>query len=285
VPYYIFVYLNELKKQYKEVVLLTSNKDICSADLEKLRLEGIEIIVEKNEGFDFGLWYKAFQKFDVSVYDKIVLVNDSCILFKSLDEFVVWSNNDLSDLQGMTISEAVALHVQSYFLVLNRKAVSLLVQYFKIHGICHRFIDVIRTYEIGFSSYLTENGLSLASFIDNGGYTGWFSPYYFCIDYHLNAGIPVIKKKVLFSSYRKGELISLARMGFNIDVEHYYRILNGKHFLIIDLIKLRGEFPLCLDRRKIFQFNCLKFLIRCCMPLYPLYRFLKTYLIKVGVKR
>ena len=50
--------------------------------------------IEENEGFDFGLWYHAFLKYNVDLYDKIALVNDSCILFKSLDDFILTKKLD-----------------------------------------------------------------------------------------------------------------------------------------------------------------------------------------------
>src|ERR1700741_958414 len=93
IPYYITVYLNELKKQFNEVVFLSS-QPVSEQDLKFLQDENIQFLVEKNEGFDFGLWYKAFQKININDYDRVALVNDSCILFKSLNELMAWSKKN-----------------------------------------------------------------------------------------------------------------------------------------------------------------------------------------------
>ncbi|MEO6304049.1 MAG: rhamnan synthesis F family protein [Bacteroidia bacterium] len=241
-PYYITVYLKELKKHFSEVVLLTSQKELSQQSRQFLTAETIQLLTEDNDGFDFGMWYKAFKKFDVASYDKITLVNDSCVLFKPLDEFISWAKANTADIQGMTLSEAVAPHIQSYFLVLNKKAVLLTTEYFEKNGILRNISDVIRTYEIGLSTHLLSKGLTMAAFVDNNGYKGEFSPYYQCIKYHLSKGIPVIKKKILFTSYRRDEQFTLARMNFNIDPEYYIHLIKEqKKNTIIDFDRLRSD--------------------------------------------
>ena len=123
-PYYVKVYLTQLRKNFSKTILLSS-KQLTKEDSEFLKLENIEYQLEKNEGFDFGLWYKAFQKINVSDYDQIALVNDSCVLFRSLEPFMAWVAKDKADVKGMTYSEAITPHIQSYFMILNKKAIGL----------------------------------------------------------------------------------------------------------------------------------------------------------------
>ena len=132
-PYYITVYLGELNKHFSEVVLLTSQNDLSIESIAFLKAENIRLQIEENEGFDFGLWYKAFQKNEIETYDQIALVNDSCILFKPLNEFMEWSRSNASDLQGITRSNAIAPHIQSYFLIINKKAIPFVKEYFEQH--------------------------------------------------------------------------------------------------------------------------------------------------------
>jgi lipopolysaccharide biosynthesis protein len=241
-PYYLTVYLKELKKHYSEVVFLCSQNELQESDLEFFGSLNIQLVFEKNEGFDFGLWYKAFLKYDVNSYDRVALVNDSCILFKPLDEFMEWVDSNDADIKGMTRSDSIAPHLQSYFLVLNKKAVKETDIYFLNHKILDNITDVITTYEVGLSTHLISKGLKIAAFIDNNGYSGEFSPYYYCVDYHIINGIPLIKKKILFSTYRKDELFTLARMNFNISKKYYIDLIqkNNKK-LIIDFDKLALE--------------------------------------------
>ncbi len=223
-PYYVKVYLKELKKHFTELVLL-GHKDLNSDDLEFLRKLGVSYQKENNEGYDFGLWYKALKTLKIETYDRIALVNDSCILFKPLNGFMTALENSKTDVYGMSLSEAVSKHLQSYFLVLNKKAIAPAMAYFQLSGINNSLQEVIRTYEIGLSQVLLEKGLSLGAFVDNKGYRGEFSPYYHLLDHHLKQGIPLIKKKIIFSSYRKDELFTLTRMNFKIRPAHYRDII------------------------------------------------------------
>jgi rhamnosyltransferase len=242
IPYYITVYLTELKKHFSEVVLLTSQNDLSIESIAFLKAENIRLQIEENEGFDFGLWYKAFQKNEIDTYDQIALVNDSCILFKPLNEFMEWSRSHASDLQGITLSNAIALHIQSYFLIINKRAIPFVKEYFEKHKLLKNISDVIAVYEVGLSSFLISKDLRIDAFMDNNGYNGEFSPYYYCVDYHISKGIPVIKKKILFASYRKDELFTLARMRFNISLSHYINLIKKNcKTIILDLEKLRTD--------------------------------------------
>jgi rhamnosyltransferase len=242
IPYYITVYLTELKKHFSEVVLLTSQNDLSIESIAFLKAENIRLQIEENEGFDFGLWYKAFQKNEIDTYDQIALVNDSCILFKPLNEFMEWSRSHASDLQGITLSNAIALHIQSYFLIINKRAIPFVKEYFEKHKLLKNISDVIAVYEVGLSSFLISKDLRIDAFMDNNGYNGEFSPYYYCVDYHILKGIPVIKKKILFASYRKDELFTLARMRFNISLSHYINLIKKNcKTIILDLEKLRTD--------------------------------------------
>lgn len=259
IPYYMEVYLKELKKHFSEVVLFTSQKHLNQSSLDFLEEEGVVLKVEENQGFDFGMWYKAFHLYEVHSFDQVALVNDSCILFKSLDEFAAWASQDQADYKGMTFSEAVSPHLQSYFLVLNKKATALLSEYFKKQGVLTNIHEVIKTYEIGLSAYFLSHGLQMSAYMDNNGYKGEFSPYYYCIDHHLAQDIPLIKKKILFASYRQDELFTLARMNFNVSAKYYIKKikeLNTK--LIIDFSKLKE-----LDRPELNGFNLLKYQFNC----------------------
>jgi lipopolysaccharide biosynthesis protein len=268
-PYYISVYLKELKKHFTEVVLLSSSHGLSKESENYIKAENIQHLSLNNKGFDFGLWYHAFQQFDVSSYDKIALVNDSCVLFKSLDDLMHWSVNNKADLQGITFSESISTHIQSYFLILNKKAIELTKEYFNNNGVLNDINDVIRVYEIGLSTFMREKGLKMAAYIDNNGYKGEFSPYYQCLNYHLSKGIPVIKKKIMFFSYRKEELFTLARMDFNID-PHYYvaQIEKSNTNLLIDFHRLKSDIPSKSGVFSKLKYDLTRTLIKVFRPLY-----------------
>ena len=242
IPYYVKIYLENIVSFFSETIFVTNDKELDSESLSFLNDNKISLLKVKNEGYDFGMWYKAILKLDTTLYQQIALVNDSCILFKPLDEFMNWSKNDKSDLQGITRSEAFSNHIQSYFLIINKNAIQDSVDYFNLHKIISNVSDVIESYEIGLSKYLISKGFKIGSFIDNNGYIGEFSPYYYCIDYHISKGIPIIKKKILFESYRRDELFTLARMNFNISVLYYIELIKKNNkVLVIDFNNLEMD--------------------------------------------
>jgi lipopolysaccharide biosynthesis protein len=241
-PYYIEIYLKELKRHFFEVILVAACEKLSQASIEFLSQQGIKWQLEDNEGFDFGLWYKALLRVDALNYDQLVLVNDSCILFKPLDDFMAWQNKTKADFLGMTKSEAIAPHLQSYFLVVNKPAMPMTLSYFKEHKIVANLQNVIGIYELGLSSFLIKNAMKIAAFVDNNGYNGEFAPYYYCVDHHISKGLPLIKKKIIFSSYRKDELFTLARMNFKINSKHYIRLIESSDAdLIIDFKQLKPQ--------------------------------------------
>ncbi|MBL7932743.1 MAG: hypothetical protein JNL60_12615 [Bacteroidia bacterium] len=269
VPYYVHVYLKELKRQFEDVYFLTSKEKLHETDESVLKRNNIHILHLQNKGFDFGLWYQALQKIDVNAHNSLALVNDSCVLFKSLDGFMNWAERDLSDIKGMTRSEAIFPHLQSYFLLLNKKAIPYLLSYFNEHKLLKDISDVIQIYEVGLSRFWYEKGLTISSYLDNDGYTGEFSPYYFCVEEHIKKGIPLIKKKIIYCSYRRDELHTLARMNFNIDRGHYFSLLSGKKDLIIDLNILKSE-GIKMSGWEIAVYNLKRFAIRLLRPIYKL---------------
>lgn len=259
----------DLKKQVTELVLLSTQKNLNAESLEFLNEHNITLQIEANEGFDFGLWYKAFQKTDLHSYDRVLLVNDSCMLFKPLDEVMSWANHAKADFMGITQSEAIAPHLQSYFLILNKTCLPFVDDYFKQKGLLKNITEVISTYEVGLSTYLLSKDLRMTAYSDNNGYTGEFSPYYQCVDYHITKGIPLIKKKIIFSTYRKDELFTLARMNFNINNNYYISLIKKTNpSLLLDFDRLAAETPDGLSQIQKWKYAAMTLFIRVFKPLY-----------------
>jgi lipopolysaccharide biosynthesis protein len=262
-PYYIGVYLKELRRHFTDVFFLSSKENLSPADQAFLKEQGIFYQVEKNEGFDFGLWYKAFQNTDIETYDQIALVNDSCILFKPLDKFMEWSRSNGADMQGMTYSEAIAPHLQSYFLLIHKNALRPVKDFFNRNGLIHDIKDVIRTYEVGLSGYLAGKGLTLDAYMSREGAEGEFSPYYTHVKEHLAKGIPLIKKKILFASYRKDEMFTLARMDFDVNAKGYVKLIQAKvPDLVLSFDKLFNDAPKGLNTWQRLKHKLLRGLIQ-----------------------
>ena len=225
IPYFIKCYLIELKRHFNELVLLSNEKILDKEDLDFLTVHGIEWMPVKNEGYDFGMWYKAFKEFPSLNYDRVALINDSCILFKPLTEVFTWVNTNNFDYCGLVSSNSINFHVQSYFIIINKNAIKSVYNYFMQHGLISDYKKVILTYEIGLSAHLKKQNLSVAAMFTSKKDIAAQNPSFLVIDDFIREGMPMIKKKIIFRSYRKGEYLSMLRMNFNLNQNHYIKLI------------------------------------------------------------
>jgi len=235
IPYYIKIYLEELNRHFGEIIFLTNEKNLNPEDKNYLIRNNFQLRMYKNEGYDFGMWYKAFIEFPVNDYDRIALINDSCILFKKLDSFSEWVDRSDFDVYGMTDSNAISYHIQSFFMVLKKASIVHVKNYFTEQKIKENIKDVIFHYEVGLSTYLLKMKMKLAANFTNKNYFGEHNPILFFSDELIRKGIPLIKKKIIYCSFRNEEYLSLMRMNFNIDPRHHIELIkkiNGNNLIV-----------------------------------------------------
>jgi len=256
IPYYVKFYLEELKKHFSQLVLLTNEKAFSNEDLIYLDKNDIKYRLYRNEGYDFGMWYKAFKEFPVSDYDRIGLVNDSCILFKNIDFLFKWIDEKDFDYCGITDSNGLSYHIQSYFLIINKKAIEPVYEYFCKNQVVYNIKEVIKIYEVGMSQFLINKNFKLGAFFSTN-YIGEYNPMLYFEKDLLNKGLPVIKKKVIFCSFRKDELLNLIRMNFNIDPLYHIRLIKeiNQSEQLIDFNKLTEGVCNRIFKRKIKIFK------------------------------
>jgi len=242
IPYYVKFYLQELNKYFAEVVLLTNRKDLLTAESDFLKEQNIQLRLYENEGMDFGMWQKALAEFDGAKYNKIGLINDSCILFKSLKPFFEWERNANIDYAGMTATGKITFHIQSYFLVINKKAIPLVTNFFKEKGIKQTYKGIIANYEIGLSEHLLQNGMTIGGFYDYKA-TTHINPTFILADKLIKKGCPLIKKKIFSHNYYLGDYLTWFRNDFNIDTRYYVDVIwnSNKGEALIDLERVMDE--------------------------------------------
>jgi lipopolysaccharide biosynthesis protein len=243
IPYYIKCYLNELRRHFEETILLTNEKNLDTQDKVFLSQNNIQLILVENEGFDFGMWYKAFNQFSVLTYDRIGLVNDSCILFKKLDEVFDVIDKSNWDYAGILDTVQIAYHLQSYFIIINKPAIPIVADYFHKNGIINDFEKTIRTYEVGISQLLIRQNLKVGTVYSHTINSTQLNPSFTSISELLAAGFPMIKKKIIFGNYRKGEPLHLRAIQFNFNAEYYIGLIKKYNKeLIVDFNLLRSDY-------------------------------------------
>ena len=225
IPYYVKFYIIELEKHFSEIIFLTNEKQLQESELAYLKNKNITLKFVSNEGFDFGMWYKAFKECPSLDYDRVALINDSCVLFKPLTDVFKWIDTNPSDYYGLVSSKSVALHIQSYFIVINKNAIKPVYDYFMQHGLINDYKKVIYTYEIGLSAHLRKQGLKVAAMFTSKKDIASQNPSFLVIEEFIEGGIPMIKKKIIFRSYRKGEYLSMLRMNFKLDPNVYIKLI------------------------------------------------------------
>ena len=244
IPYYVKVYLEELVNYFDEVVLLTNEKVLGEKEGEYLAKHAIKLRLYDNEGMDFGMWHKALNEFKEVDYDRIGLINDSCILLKSLQPFFDWANSSSLDYAGMIATGKVSLHIQSYFLVVNKNAIGHVRTFFEVNGIKKTYKGIIMNYEIGLSEYLLAKDMKIGGFYDYSARTD-VNPAFILAGELIKKGSPIIKKKILSHTYYVGDYLTWFRNNFIIDHRYYVALIkdvcNGNLILDIDKVVLEVQ--------------------------------------------
>lgn len=109
-------------------VILIANTDLKPETLVieaalAARLSGF--LVRENTGFDFGAWAHAWSLLDREAWQRLYLINDSIvgpIDSACFTQMMARIKSSQSDFIGLTESLAPVKHLQSYFLVFNRRA-------------------------------------------------------------------------------------------------------------------------------------------------------------------
>lgn len=264
VPYYIEFYLENLLPHFSEIVFITNEKHLNEKSVSFLKERNITLKFVQNEGWDFGMWYKAFKETDITSYDRVALINDSCVLFIKPDKFFNWLNSTELDYAGMVDSNAISYHIQSFFVIINRRGIEHVADYFNSLGLISDVKNVILKYEVGLSQYLIKKGLKVGAFCTTKEYVGEYSPMFYMAETIINNGVPLIKKKIVFNSFRNDEYLNLMRMKFQIDPNHYIQIIKKKYKNdpeLIDFNKVYGDYG-SLNHFKLIKFKVFSFLFQ-----------------------
>jgi malate dehydrogenase (oxaloacetate-decarboxylating)(NADP+) len=86
--------------------------------------EEVAICVRENKGFDFGAWSQVMSELDFGKVDRLYWVNDSIygpLNDESFNKLIDRVRNSKSDFIGLTFNKKYFFHLQSYFLVFNKK--------------------------------------------------------------------------------------------------------------------------------------------------------------------
>jgi lipopolysaccharide biosynthesis protein len=227
IPKYVEMYVNELSRQFNEVILVQNKREFNSVlpNFERnVSLQSVD-----NEGYDMGMFFKIFKTINHSDYKQIACINDSNILLKSLTPVISWSAKQNCDFWGLIDSyekpwfstHKNTYHLQSHFIVFNEKAIALLPEFFEKINVDSIMSQkdtkklrqtVINEWEIGLTQYFVQKGLKPATYMSSKSFskkyhlgkqknvTMQFSPQL------IKSGYPLLKKKIIFTRTWKEKL-------------------------------------------------------------------------------
>jgi lipopolysaccharide biosynthesis protein len=153
-----------------ESVVFVSNSAIDATQAPKLEGRCDRVLVRENTGIDFSMWRYGLASITLADWDELLITNSSIFgpIFPLQEAFARMQGAD-ADFWGMTENSAIKPHVQSYLLVFRRQALR-----------CCEFgafwqsvlpyrdkYQTIRSYEVGLTTYLAEQGLRSATFLPN----------------------------------------------------------------------------------------------------------------------
>jgi lipopolysaccharide biosynthesis protein len=218
-PKYVEIFVKELSLYFDELILVTNKRKIASE--ANVQFPNVRIMYVQNEGYDLGMFHKAIQTVNLGDYSQVACINDSNILFKSLGPVFTWGEKHELDFWGLIDSYESPLfsthhdnyHIQSHFIIFNKKAIDLLPKFFQNLQLETLFKEkdlkklrenVINDWEIGLTQFFKQEGLKIGSYVDCGSFseennikkgTNLSHVQYFRL---IKEGYPAIKKRVVF---------------------------------------------------------------------------------------
>jgi lipopolysaccharide biosynthesis protein len=184
------------------------------AGVQKLGNLAKEVHFTNHGKYDFGSWSFLLSRIDddtLAQCDELILMNDS-IYGPLFDLGAVFSNMEAHDCDfwGMSSSQEVVPHLQSYFLVFRNRV--LRDRSFRGFFACvekeRSKLDVVVKYEIGLSKTLTGLGYSYRSFWQSKSPGNPTKDWMQAVD----SGVPFIKCSLLSNFQFSIESESIARM-------------------------------------------------------------------------
>ena len=194
---YVLSYLRFLKEIADKIIFVADN-EVLPEEQAKLKNLCCHCEFVRHGEYDFGSYKRGFNQAKIdgllSDCDELILCNDSCFCEFSFRGVFAAMDEQNCDFWGMTSSNEIKPHLQSYFLVF-RKSV-FLSEYFAafINGVekLDNHDEVILNYEVQLKQFLESKGFIASAFVEAADA--------FNITIHnplslLKRGMPLLKKK------------------------------------------------------------------------------------------
>jgi rhamnosyltransferase len=163
---YVLTFLRSLKEISEEIIFV-STSPLPPSELERVRPYCSQALLNENRGYDFGMWQQALEHLNVAEVDELILTNSSVFgPLRPLAPIMAKMSDAVCDFWGMTDSFEIHWHLQSYFLVFKKSVLSspTFSAFFKSILPYQDKSQLIRSYEIGLTQFLLEQGFRAKAF-------------------------------------------------------------------------------------------------------------------------
>ena len=159
---YVLYYLKELKVVANDIIFVTTSS-ISKSEIDILEKICKNVILRDNIGYDFMSYKIGLDSSDLNIYDEVIICNDSVYgpIYSLKSLFNKMSLKEECDFWGITDSKQFAYHLQSYFIVFKKKAISSVAfkDFWSDVKVLESKNDIIFQYEIGLTQILEQEGL------------------------------------------------------------------------------------------------------------------------------
>jgi len=189
------------------LVINTENFDQPIKNIESIP-EGVAICVRENKGFDFGAWSQVMNELNFDKVDRLYWVNDSIYgplndeLFNKLIDRV---RNSKSDFLGLTFTNKYFFHLQSYFLIFNKRILNCDEFFIYMNNIMQLPVKsmVTQFYEIRLTQFLKNLGFNCEPIYELKDKDGSNIVYKYPREL-IEAGFPYVKTRLVKNGKDKG---------------------------------------------------------------------------------
>lgn len=211
------------------VTLLTNERVLEHSELKLLEQNGIELFMTENRGFDFGMWRRYLERFDIQD-SRLVVLNDSVVYFRDcFKDFFDRAEKSSADAVSLTANNEVLPHLQSFFLYLKDDAVKTFCEHLLNTSEQLNFYGVVRNLEIPFLKKLQDAGMSGEALFPTK------TDALFCFPELIAGGCGFIKRKLLQRRFGFMEQQHFAKAG-------YARVLFADYHKLIASVGMDPEF-------------------------------------------
>ncbi|MGN0432258.1 MAG: rhamnan synthesis F family protein [Lachnospiraceae bacterium] len=213
---YVYYYLQELRKQCKELCVVV-NGNVQNTYRDKLIQYSDKLIIRENIGFDSWAYREAIEEYGYDYiaenYDEVILNNFTNFgpiysfeeMFSVMDmrECDFWGHNRYHAQKGQRFEDVPMVdHLQSYFTVFRKGILKspYFKQYWKTLQCPKTYVDAIKFHEIRYTKYFEELGFISSEYIPMEAYSAICNnaPMYMAYSQMINYHSPFLKRKIFF---------------------------------------------------------------------------------------